>query len=381
MGILPEIAHDLLPGYEANPQQVIAQAGIIISMYALGVVVGAPLFAVLGARMSQVKLACWMLAILAAGNLASAAMPDFMTVTAFRFIAGLPHGAYFGLAALIAARLLGPGSIGKAIAITMSGLTVANVFGVPLSTLLGQQLGWRWVYVLVAVLFALTLVLVFLIVPRDTGDPSRSPLRELAALKNPRVWIMVATISIGTGGFFAVYSYIAEVTTREAGLSAGIVPWVTATIGVGMVIGTLVGGWLTDRNASLTGIIGLTLSAIAYGVYATFATQPILLFVLAFVVSATASLLLPSLQSRLIRVSHEAALLGAALNHAAGNVANSLGAWVGGFVIAAGFGYLAPGWMGVLLAVIGLALLLLSLAVERRDKARSLDTAGVRVVA
>ena len=379
MGVLPDIARDLLPGYDADPQRVIAQAGTVITMYALGVVVGAPLFAVLGARMSQTTLACWLLVLLIAGTVASALMPNFATVAAFRFAAGLPHGAYFGVASLLAARLMGPGSMGRGIAIAMSGLTVANVVGVPLSTLLGQEVGWRWVYGLVAAIFAITLVLVIVFVPRFPGNPAQSPQRELVALRNPRVWIMVGVIAVGFGGFFAVYSYIAEVTTREAGLSDAMVPWVIATLGVGMVIGNLLGGVLTDKSPSRTGVLGLGLSAVSFLLYFLFAGSPVSLFVLAFTVSLTSSLLMPSLQMRLIRVSNDAALLGAALNHGAGNIANSLGAWLGGLVIAGGFGYLAPGWLGALLAAGGLLLMLVSLAVERRDKRRSMDTGGIFV--
>lgn len=379
MGVLPNIARDLLPGYDANPERVIAQAGNLITLYALGVVVGAPVFAVLGARMSQTKLACLLLVLLVLGTLASALVPGFGTVAVFRFISGLPHGAYFGVASLLAARLMGPGSMGKGIALAMSGLTVANVIGVPLSTIIGQHFGWRWVYVLVAVIFALALLLVALFVPRFPGNPDQSPLRELAALANPRVWIMIASISIGFGGFFAVYSYIAEVTTREAGMTPGMVPWVIATMGVGMVLGNILGGVLADKNAVRTAIWGFVTFFVAFVLYSLFAVSPVGLFVLAFGVSATSSVLLPTMQARLIRMSNEARLLGAALNHAAGNVANSLGAWAGGLVIAAGFGYLAPGWLGGALAIFGLILLLVSLAVQRRDAARSIDTGGIRI--
>lgn len=379
MGVLPNIAKELLPGYVERPDQVIAQAGHVITVYALGVVVGAPVFAVLGARMPQTKLAGMLLILLTVGTLASAIMPTFGSVAVFRFVAGLPHGAYFGVAALISGRLLGPGNMGKGIAITMSGLTIANVIGVPLSTMLGQEFGWRWVYGIVAGIFAVTFVLVLLYVPRFPGDRTRSPMRELSALRNPRVWIMVGVISIGFGGFFAVYSYIAEVTTREAGMPSTTVPWVIMTLGLGMVFGNLLGGVLTDRNPNLAGVIGLSLATIAYLAYFCFVIGPVTLFVFAFIVSATTSTLMPSMQARLIRVSSEAKLLGAALNHAAFNVANSLGAWLGGLVIAGGFGYLAPGWLGAALAAGGLLLLLISIGVERRDKRRSLDTGGVSI--
>lgn len=364
MGLLPEIARDLLPDYARAPEDVIAQAGSLISVYALGVVVGAPLFAVFGARMSQVRLALMLLGLLSLGTLASALMPAFGAVVLFRFIAGLPHGAYFGVVSLLASRLMGPGGEGRGIALTMSGLTLANVIGVPLSTVLGQELGWRWVHIMVALLFAVTLVLVRVFLPAWPGDPRRSPLHELSALRSAPLWAMVGVSSIGFGGFFAVYSYIAEVTVREAALSADAIPWVLATMGVGMTIGNLLGGVLTDRRPAAAAVWGLALSVVALTSYSLFAQTAIGLYVCAFFASGTSAILMPALQSRLIRVAGEARLFGAALNHAGFNIANGLGAGLGGAVIAAGWGYLAPGWVGVALAGVGLALMLISLRLD-----------------
>lgn len=379
MGLLPDIARDLLPGFDAAPEAGIAQAGILIAAYALGVVVGAPVFAVLAARVSQTKLAFWLLALFIVGTIASAMMPTFGTLAIFRFVAALPHGAYFGVASLLAARIMGPGKQGQGIALALSGLTIANVVGVPLATWLGQFAGWRWAYVLVAVIFGITLLLGVIFLPRFPGNPERSPMKELTAFKNPRIWIMIAVGSVGFGGFFAVYSYIAEVTTREAGLDAGAVPWVLAVLGLGMTIGNLIGGWASDRNLTRTIVGGFTAFIAVLILYALFASNPVSLVVLAFFIGLTSSTLVPSIQARLIRISDEAALLGAAINHAAFNIGNSLGAWLGGLVIAGGLGYLAPGWVGAALAAGGLLLALVSLAVERRDKARSLNTVGIRV--
>jgi DHA1 family inner membrane transport protein len=252
MGLLPDIARELIPGFEQSPDTVIAQAGLLISAYALGVVVGAPVFAVLAARMSQSRLAFWLLGLFIVGTVASALMPTFGTLALFRFVAALPHGAYFGVASLLAARIMGPGSQGRGVALAMSGLTIANVFGVPIATWLGQAFGWRIALVFVALIFAAALLLVLAFLPRFPGNPDRSPLKELSALRNPRTWIMIAVGSVGFGGFFAVYSYIAEVTTRETGLGPGIVPWVLACLGVGMTIGNLLGGWASDRDLRRT---------------------------------------------------------------------------------------------------------------------------------
>ena len=379
MGLLPDIARDLLPGFDAAPDRVIAQAGLLVTVYALGVVVGAPVFAVLAARMSQSRLAFWLLGLFIVATAASTMMPTFGSLALARFVAALPHGAYFGVASLLAARIMGPGRQGRGVALSLSGLTIANVFGVPLATWLGQVAGWRWAYALVALIFAVTLGLVLLFLPRFPGNPERSPRQELAAFRNVRLWIMIGVGSVGFGGFFAVYSYIAEVATRETGLPASAVPWVLACLGVGMTIGNLFGGWASDRFPRRTIVWAFAAFIVVLVLYTQLADRPAGLVSLAFLLGLTSSALGPAIQSRLIRIAHEAALVGAAVNHAAFNIGNSLGAWIGGVVIASGLGYLAPGWAGAMLAAAGLALTLVSVGVERRDKARSLDTVGLPV--
>lgn len=379
MGLLPQIAADLVPGFADHPQAGIAHAGVLISVYALGVVIGAPLFASLGARASQTRLAFLLLSLFIIGTVASAFMPTFGSLAIARFVAALPHGAYFGVAALLAGRIMGPGNRAKGVALALSGLTIANVVGVPIATWIGQFAGWRSAYILVAVIFAVTLVLGIVLLPRFPGNPERSAKRELAALKNYRVWLMIGVGSVGFGGFFAVYSYIAEVSTRVVHLDASLVPWVLATLGLGMTIGNVIGGWWSDRNLNAAIVWGMLLFTISLALYAVIATTPVGLYVSVFFVGTLSSVLNPAIQSRLIRVSHEAQLLGAAMNHSAFNIGNSLGAWLGGLVIAAGFGYLAPGWLGVVLALLGLGLILASLGVERHDKSRNLDTVGLAV--
>ncbi|MGC5614808.1 MFS transporter [Georgenia sp. Z1491] len=365
MGLLPQIAEELVPGFGSDPTGGIAQAGWFVTAYALGVVVGAPVTAVITARLSQRRLVLILAAALALANLASALMPDFALTALARFVAGLPHGAYFGVASLLAARLMGPGRQGAGVAIALSGLTVANVVGVPLGTWLGQEAGWRWAYAAVAAIFVVTLVLALRTIPAVPGNPDRHPMKELSAFRNPRLWLMLAVGAIGFGGFFAVYSYIAEVATRTAGLSEPVVPWVLATLGVGMVIGNVLGGWASDRDLARTVIIGFTSMSTAMALYALLGGSGLLLFPLVFAIGITSSSLIPSIQARIIDIAGEAELLGAALNHAAFNVGNSLGAWLGGLVIAGGLGYLAPGWVGVALALAGGVLALVSIRLDR----------------
>lgn len=379
MGVLPNIAEDLLPGFAENPAQGISQAGLVITLYALGVVIGAPIITALAARASQTTLMFWLLAAFIGGSLASAIAPTFETFALARLVAGLPHATFFGASALLAGRLMGPGNQGKGIAIAMSGLPIANILGVPLATWIGQSLGWRWAYALVAVLFALTLVLSLKFLPRVAGDRSLSPLRSMAGFKNIRIWIMIALAAIGFGGFFAVYSYIAEVVTRVTEMPAGAIPGVLSAIGIGMTIGTFYGGWAADRNTPRAILVAFSALIVSLIGYVSLATSPVGLIVTVFVVGFWFSALTPAVQSRFIRMAREAELMGSAMTHAAFNIANALGAWIGGMVIAAGWGYLAPGWAGIALALAGLALAALSLSLTRLDRLRGTDTTGIRL--
>lgn len=366
MGLLPNIAQDLLrPLYDTSRAGGVAKAGWLISAYALGVVVGAPLFAVLGRRLSRTRLLLGLLAVFIAGTLASAVLPTFGLVLLARFAAALPHGAYFGTASLVAASIMGPGSQGKAIAIVMSGLTVSNVIGVPAITWLGQQAGWRTAYLAVSALFAATFVAVLIAVPRQPPPPSGSVRQELQLFRLPQAWLTMGAGAIGFGGFFAVYSYIAEVVTQVTRMPLGVVPWVLAAIGVGMTVGNLFGGWAADRNLWLTLLAGMPVMVGALLVLALTAHSFGWLLVMSFALGATNAMLIPSLQTRLIRIGGDSPLLAAALNHSAFNVGNSLGAVLGGSAIAAGFGYLAPTVIGMGLAAVGSVLVLASFLVDR----------------
>ena len=225
MGLLPNIAADLLPGlWRVSHAKADASAGLLVTGYAIGVVVGAPTIAVFAARFPRRSLLLTLLVWMVVGTLASALLPAFGAVFAARVFAGLPHGAYFGVASLVAAEVLGPGNRGRATAFVLGGLSVSNVIGVPAITLLGQVFGWRTAYLVVAVLFAITAVGVALLVPRLPGDPAATPRNELAAFAKPLVWLTLGIGAIGCGGFFAAYSYIAPLITNVTGLPSGAVP-------------------------------------------------------------------------------------------------------------------------------------------------------------
>jgi DHA1 family inner membrane transport protein len=357
MGVLPQISSGL--------HVSIPRAGHLISLYALGVVIGAPLFAVLGARLPRKGLLIALMSMFALGNLASAIAPSYRTLSIARFASGLPHGAYFGIGSLVAAALAGPQRRGQAVAIMLGGLTVANVVGVPLTTLLGQHFGWRSTYVVVTCIAGLTIAAIALCVPQTPVDLGAAMRRELAALRRSQVWLVLLVGSVGFGGFFAVYSYIAPTMTQVAGYPSAGVAFLIALMGVGMTVGNFAGGRLADRSVSRTMILGLAAVTVILALYAPAARHEITAALAVFLVGVTTSTVVPSLQARLMDVSGEAQSLAAALNHSALNIGNSLGAWLGGIVIAAGYGYASTAWVGAVLAAAGLAICVVSVRVER----------------
>jgi DHA1 family inner membrane transport protein len=367
MGLLPNIAADLLPAqYAADPAAANAQAGWLVSAYALGVVVGAPTIAAAAARWPRKRLLVVLVSVFVAGNLLSAVLPSFELVLVARFLSALPHGAYFGIASLVAASLMGPGKRARGVAFVLGGLAIANVVGVPIGTHLGQSFGWRSTYLLVTVIFVVTLIAIAITVPLKPGDPTATLRNELSAFTRAQVWFTLLLGSIGFAGIFAVYTFVAPVVTDVTGLDEGFVPWVLVVFGVGMTIGTFVSGWLTDRSVKLSlalGLVGVGLSVLAFALTAQ--TVPGLLISI-FFIGIFAGACSPAVQTRLMDVSHNAQSIAAALNHSALNVGNSLGAALGGVVIAAGFGYLSPAAVGVALAALGLVVLTISFTLDRR---------------
>ncbi|MEN2737994.1 MFS transporter [Microbacterium sp. X-17] len=371
MGLLPNIAQELLPQqWAASPEDAIAQAGLLISLYALGVVVGAPTIAGTVARFPRHRVMVILALALTVFNALTVFAPTFGLVAASRFLAGLPHGAYFGIAALVAADVLGPERRGKGVAFVMSGLTVANVVGVPLGTLLGQQLGWRAAFVVVVGVFALAAVAVALFVPPHPGTPGRTLRAELRVFRIPQVWFALGVGAIGFGGFFAVYSYIAPMVTEVAGSPAWVVSIVLVLIGVGMTLGNLAGGHLADVSLRRTLVLGMPAMAVVLVVIALTASWIGALAVGGFALGFVSSVVGPAIQTRLMDVARENQSIAAALNHSALNVGNSLGAFLGGVVIALGWGFLAPTWTGVVLAIAGFGIILTGYLLADRARTR-----------
>jgi DHA1 family inner membrane transport protein len=359
MGLLPQIADGV--GIS------IPQAGHMISAYALGVVVGAPVIAIFGAKLPRRALLIWLMAAYAVFNVLSALAGSYGVLFVARFLDGLPHGAYFGVASLVAASLAAPEHRGRAVASVMLGLSIANVVGVPAATWLGQQVGWRSAYLSTAGLALLTMVLVLAFVPSIPGNPAATGRKEMLFFRNGQAMLTLLAGAVGFGGLFAVYSYIAPTVTEVGGLSDSAVPVFTAAFGFGMVAGT----WLAGRLADWSVFRTLIWSGVGSGVVMllVWATAPYGWWLLPaiFLVTAIGSVLVVNLQLRLMTVSGEAQTLGAAMNHASLNIANALGAWLGGLVIAAGHGYRAPALVGAALSVAGIFVLLWSAAADRRS--------------
>lgn len=377
MGLLPNIASDLLPKlYAVSPADANARAGWMISAYALGVVVGAPTIAAAAARWPRKRLLLWLLVTFTVGTLAAVVAPTFGLVLVARFVAALPHGAYFGIASLVAASLMGPGKRGRGVAFVLSGLTIANVVGVPAITWIGQQAGWRVAYLAVAVIFALTFAAVLLAVPWQAGNPEATMRRELKAFGRPQVWFTLGIGAIGFGGLFALYTYIAPIVTDVAGLPEWAVPLILVCCGLGMTVGNLVGGAMADRSVKRTMLTFFVVLMVALVGVGLLAQNWVVLAAGVFLVGASSSAISPAIQTRLMDVARDSQSIAAALNHSALNIGNSLGAYLGGVAIAAGLGYRAPVWVGLVLSALGLILAVGSFAYDRSRAKRGLPVAG-----
>ena len=352
MGMLPEIATDL-----GAP---IPTAGHAITAYALGVVVGAPTLVVLGARVDRRRMLLMLMAAFVVGNLLSALAGTMSWLVAARFAAGLPHGVFFGVGAVMGVAVVGPAKRGRAVAAMMAGLTIACAVGVPLTSVVGDTVGWRWSFVGVAVLGVVTLAALWAWTPSLPSPEGTTVRTEIGALRNRRLWIAFGAGAIGFGGMFAVYSYVKPLLTDVTGLSVGMVPLVLALYGIGMTIGTVIGGRLADRSVLGTVIGGMVATIVVLVAIAVVGSYPVPAVLSLVMLGVTSQILGLSLQTRLMDVSPAAPSLGAALCHSALNLGNAAGAFFGGLVIAAGAGYLAPAWVGAGLTALGLLVVLVA---------------------
>lgn len=360
MAILPVMAKGL--------DTPLPTMGHVISAYALGVVIGAPLITIFFAKLPRRGMLVGLMLMFALGNLLSASATSYPLLLAARFIAGIPHGAYFGVAALTAASLVPPDRRARAVGRVMLGLTIANIFGVPLATWIGQWLGWRADFLLVGALALVTMLGVRIFLPPIHAGGA-TPMRELGVFRRVQVWLTLAVVAVGFGGLFAVYTYITPTLLNVTHVDEWKIPLMLGALGVGMTAGSLIGGELADRSRIWT-IFGMLIwNAVALASFAYTSanewTATLNLFAMGLGIAVV-----PAVQTRLMDVAGDAQTVAAALNHSAFNIANALGAWAGGLVVALGYGLEATGWTGALLASGGIVLLGISVAVERRSLSR-----------
>jgi len=363
MGLLEEIADGI--------GRTNAETGHIITAYAFGVVVGAPVIVSLGARLPKKELAIGLILALGVGNAITAVASGYVPVMVARFVAGLPHGAYFGVASLLAASMVRPELRGRAISSVMLGLSAATVAGVPASTILGQTLGWRSAYWAVLIIAIAAAFMIFTFVPHSPANTDASVKGELRALKQPQVLFAVAAGMIGFGGLFAMYSYIAPIVTKVMDLSDAWIAAFTLAFGIGSVLGSWGAGILADWNVERSVFLGFIATALVLVAFYFAAPYVVPALVLVLAVGALGSVVAITLQVRLMDAAGDAQMLGAALNHSALNIANGLGALFGSMIITAGYGYRATSWVGVVMAVAGALIFALGIAYQRRGTPRT----------
>jgi DHA1 family inner membrane transport protein len=359
MGLLPDVADDLGISIPA--------AGHLVSAYALGVVIGAPLLAAAAARLSRRTVLIALMGLFVAGNVLSALAPDQHWLLAARLLSGLPHGAFFGVGAVVATGMVAPERRARSVSLMFLGLTVANIVGVPAATLMGQHLGWRATFLGVGAIGVAAIASLALLVPRERDQAPATGLRgELAALRSLPVWLALGTTVAGFGALFAAYSYITPMLTDAAGYADTSVTLLLALFGVGATAGNLLGGRLADHSLRGTLFGGLTALA------AVLALFPLLMSTawsaaVAVTLLGTAAFVTGSpLQLMVMEKAASAPSLASSANQAAFNLANAGGAWIGGLALAAGFGVTSPALTGAALAVLGLAVAAAAYAVDRR---------------
>lgn len=358
MGLQREIVLDLGVSY--------AQGGMLVTFYALGVVIGAPILALMGAKRERKRYALFLLALFAGAHVVSFVAPNFETILAARFLSGLPHGAFFATAALMAARMVGPAKRARAIAVVLGGLAVANVTGVPAVTWVGQQFGWRWMFAVVTLLALITMAAVLVYAPRQDPPEGASVRRELKGLANQRLWVGIGLAVVGFSGMFAIYTYLSHISVEVAGLSDSALPWVVFIFGSGMVVGNFLGGWGSDKSVLGTVLTAMALVAAFMALFGLVAHIPWLMVLLLFLIGTSASALGPSMQTHLIDTAPKAPQLAASFHHSAFNAANALGALMGGVVIEAGLGLRAPAFAGAATAAVGLLITLYAIHLTKK---------------
>jgi DHA1 family inner membrane transport protein len=352
MGLLPQVADDF--GVTETT------AGYLISGYALSVAIGAIALTLALIRVPRKTALLGLMVLFILGNLISALAPTYAVMMTGRVVAALCHGAFFGIGSVVAAGLVSRERRAQAIALMFGGLTVANVLGVPLGTLLGQAAGWRATFWAITVIGVVAFVGITALVPARTGgeDAPAGVRRELSAFRNPQVGLSILVTVLGYGGMFGGFTYIAYTLTEVSGFSEHAVPWLLVLFGIGLFMGNVLGGRAADRDLLRTLAVVLAVLAAVLALFALTAGSQLLTMVALVLMGGFGFATVPGLQMRVMAYAEAAPTLASGANIAAFNVGNAFGAWLGGLTLAAGLGYTSPLWAGAVVTVAGLAVLL-----------------------
>ncbi|MGC5747262.1 MFS transporter [Gluconobacter sp. NFX36] len=362
MGLLPELSHSL--GIS------ISRASSVISAYALGVVVGAPLIAVAGAKLPRRTLLLAMLVLFLVGNTGTILMPNLLDIEVMRFITGLPHGAFFGVSALVGASMVERARRGRTVGRVLSGIMFSTVVGSPLSTYAANHLGWRAAYAAISLLGLLCFLAIWYFAPRDKPHPNANALAELGAFKRPQVLLTLLTSAIGFGGLFAIYTFLTTALSDVTHLPDWAVALYQIVWGLGMLAGNAFGGAMADRNINRTILASFAASCVFMLGFWLLLPLPVAMLPITFLIPATLIGISPAIQSHLMEVAGDAQTLAASLNNSAFNIANAAGTWLGAFLVSSGLGLASIGWGSALLSAGGFFVYLITMAQARLSASR-----------
>ncbi|SDW60466.1 MFS transporter, DHA1 family, inner membrane transport protein [Amycolatopsis xylanica] len=358
----------LLPELSAAFGVSLPQTGMLISLFALGVVVGAPLITAATTRIPRKAALIGLLGVFIVGEVIAAAAPSYGVLMAARVVTAVAHGSFFGIGAVVAANLVEPAKRARAISVMFGGLTIATIAGVPLGTFVGQHFGWRATFLAVAILGVIDLIGVIALVPHQPRAGHIGVRQELAAFRNKKVWLALATTMLSQAALYTAYTYISPLLTDVTGFSAGMVPPLLALFGVGTFLGSVFGGRLADRSLMGTLCVGLLVLAVMLGAFSLAAHNKPAMIATLFLFGVGSFLINPALQTRVMNETEGAPTLASTSNISAFNIGNALGPWLGGLGISAGAGLLSPSWIGAGLAVASLAVALVAVGVDRAGK-------------
>lgn len=358
MGILPDVANSL--------QISIPQAGHFISAYALGVVIGAPTLTAMSGKWPAHKVLLYLMIWFTVFNTLSAFSTNYVTLMIARFLSGLPHGAFFGIGAVVAGKLAKEGKAAQAIATMFAGLTIANVIGVPIGTYLGHHYNWNLSFLMVGIVGIVAMASIYLWIPKMEKSSSGGLFKDLQVFKRLEIWLLILLTTIGTGGFFAWYSYIAPLLTNVSGHSESMVGYAMILAGIGMVFGNFIGAKMAEIFSPLKAvIISLSLMVMVLIINFLVASNPVAILILTFIIGIVSFMVGTPIQLAIIRASKGSEMLGSSMNQSAFNMGNASGAFFAGLPIAMGFGFTSASLVGALMAGIGITIAVLILVFSK----------------